>query len=246
MTSYDPTMEHVAPDAYAVTSRTMPSRSRERVGYDRAAVHAVLDEALICHLGVVADGEPLVLPTIHARVGDTLYVHGSTGAGVVRLAEAAGGQLAACVTVTLLDGLVLARSQFEHSMNYRSVVVRGRAELVDDPAERDVALRAIVEHVAAGRSSQSRPGNRKELAATAVLRLPLAEVSLKERSGPPEDDPQDLSGPFWAGVLDLRTVPGVVTPAPDLPPEATVPEHVSGYVRPGWAPSPRTGTSPSS
>jgi nitroimidazol reductase NimA-like FMN-containing flavoprotein (pyridoxamine 5'-phosphate oxidase superfamily) len=239
-------MEHEVGDVYPPSPRTTPSRSRERVGYDRAAVHAVLDEALICHLGVVVGGEPLVLPTIHARVGDTVYVHGSTGAGVVRLAEAGGGSLPVCLTVTLLDGLVLARSQFEHSMNYRSVVVRGRAELVSDPAERDLALRAIVEHVAAGRSAQSRPGNRKELAATAVLRLPLVEVSLKERSGPPADDPQDVPGPFWAGVLDLRTVPGAVTPAPDLPPGVGVPEHVAGYRRPGWGPPPRTGTSPSS
>ena len=242
MTSYDPTMEHEVGDVYPPSPRTTPSRSRERVGYDRAAVHAVLDEALICHLGVVADGEPLVLPTIHARVGDTVYVHGSTGAGVVRLAETGGGSLPVCLTVTLLDGLVLARSQFEHSMNYRSVVVRGRAELVSDPAERDLALRAIVEHVAAGRSAQSRPGNRKELAATAVLRLPLVEVSLKERSGPPEDDPQDVPGPFWAGVLDVRTVPGAVTPAPDLPPGVAVPEHVAGYRRPGWAPPAQAGT----
>ena len=131
-------------------------------------------------------------------------------------------------------------------MNYRSVVVRGGAELVTDPAERDPALRAIVEHVAAGRSVESRPANRRELAATAVLRLPLVEVSLKDRSGPPEDDPDDVPGPFWAGVLDLRTVPGAVTPAPDLPPGIAVPEHVARYRRPGWGPPPQAGTSPSS
>jgi nitroimidazol reductase NimA-like FMN-containing flavoprotein (pyridoxamine 5'-phosphate oxidase superfamily) len=242
-------MSHDAGGTYPVTPGTTPSRSRERVGYDRAAVHAVLDEALICHLGFVVDGDPLVLPTIHARVGDDLYVHASTGAGLVRAAQAGAGSLPVCLTVTLLDGLVLARSQFEHSMNYRSVVVRGRAQLVTDEAERDRALRAVVEHVAAGRSEQSRPGNRRELAATAVLRLPLAEVSLKERSGPPEDDPQDLDGPFWSGVVDVRTVAGAVRPAPDLPPGMPVPDHVIGYRRPGWPgpPAPHQGgTAPAS
>ncbi len=230
MTTVEPSPP--AAGSYPQTARTTPARAREKVGYDRAAVHAVLDEALVCHLGVVVGGEPLVLPTIHARIGDDLYVHGSTGAGVVRLAREAGGHLPVCVTVTLLDGLVLARSQFEHSMNYRSVVARGRAELVTDDAERDRALQALVEHVVRGRAAHSRPGNRRELAATAVLRLPLVEVSLKERSGPPEDDPADLDGPFWAGVVDVRTVTGAITPAPDLPPGLEVPEHVAGYRRP--------------
>lgn len=242
MTSYHPTME--PPAVYEPTTRTTPSRSRERVSYDRAAVHAVLDEALICHLGFVADGAPLVLPTIHARVGDVVYVHGSTGAGLVRAAEAGGGSLPVCLTVTLLDGLVLARSQFEHSMNYRSVVVRGAAELVPDPRERDLALRAIVEHVAPGRAAQSRAGNRRELAATAVLRLPLVEVSLKDRSGPPEDDPEDMVGPFWSGVVDVRTVTGAVRPAPDLPPGMPVPDHVAAYRRPGWPRPDESGTPP--
>jgi nitroimidazol reductase NimA-like FMN-containing flavoprotein (pyridoxamine 5'-phosphate oxidase superfamily) len=233
--TYDPAMHQPLPRRYAPTPRTTPSRSRERVGYNRDAVHAVLDEALVCHLGVVADDGPLVVPTIHARVGEQLYVHGSTGAGVVRIAQARGGSLPVCLTVTIVDGLVLARSQFEHSMNYRSVVVRGRAEVVTDAAERDLALRAIVEHVAPGRSEHSRPGNRRELAATAVLRLPLVEVSLKERSGPPEDDAEDLDGPFWAGVVDVRTETGPVTSAPDLRPGIPVPPHVGGYRRPGTA-----------
>src|SRR3954469_17040045 len=148
------------PAVYEPTTRTTPSRSRERVGYDRAAVHAVLDEALICHLGVIAHGEPLVLPTIHARVGDIFYLHGSTGAGVVRLAEAAGGSLGVCVTVTLLDGLGLGGRRCEHWMTSGSGGQRGRAGLVSDRAERDVPLRAIVERFAPGRSEESRPGNR--------------------------------------------------------------------------------------
>ena len=212
---------------FPATARTTPTRLRERAVYDAEQVFAVLDEALICHLGVVVDGEPLVLPTIHARVGDVLYLHGSTGAHLARLvAQAADGGLPVCVTVTLVDGLVLARSQFHHSMNYRSVVVRGRATRVTDPAELDVALRAVVEQVLRGRSEQSRPGDAKELAATAVLRVPIIEASLKQRSGPPNDDPEDVAGGFWAGVLPVATVFGDPQPSPDLTPGIPVPRHV--------------------
>jgi uncharacterized protein len=195
---------------YRTSPRTTPTRLRERVRYDRTTVHQVLDEAYICHLGFVRDGEPVVLPTIHARVGDVLYLHGSTGSGPLR---AARDGLAVCVTVTLVDGLVLARSAFHHSMNYRSVVVRGRARLVADPAERSRAFDAIVEHVLPGRSGDCRPPSAKELAATAVLRLDLVEVSAKVRTGGVNDEPEDMGLPYWAGVLPLALRPGV--PEPD-------------------------------
>lgn len=216
--------------SYPRTARTTPTRLAERATHDIDAIHAVLDEALVCHLGYVVDGEPVVLPTIHARVGSTLYVHGSTGARLMRSLPADG--LPVCLTVTLVDGLVLARSQFHHSMNYRSVVVRGRASLVEDPAERETALVAIVDHVVPGRSSASRPGDRRELAATAVLRLPLEEASLKQRSGTANDDEEDRALPYWAGVVPVRTVFGAPEPAPDLALGVPVPEHVSGCRRP--------------
>ncbi len=213
------------------TVRTTPTRLAERASHDVAAVNAVLDEALICHLGIVVDGEPVVLPTIYARVDDALYLHMSTGARLARIASA--GPVPVCLTVTLLDGLVLARSQFHHSMNYRSVVVRGQASLVRDEAERAAALAAVVDHVVPGRAGESRAGDAKELAATAVLRLPLAEASLKSRSGAPGDDDEDLDLPHWAGVVPVVTSFGPPVPAPDLGPHAAaVPEHVSGYARP--------------
>jgi len=228
---------------FPATARTTPTRLRERAVYDAAQVFAVLDEALICHLGVVVDGEPLVLPTIHARVGDVLYLHGSSGAHLARLVaqseQADDGGLPVCVTVTQVDGLVLARSQFHHSMNYRSVVVRGRATLVKDPAELDIALHAVVEHVLRGRSEQSRPGDAKELAATAVLRVPIVEASLKQRSGPPSDDPEDVAGGFWAGVLPVATGFGDPQPSPDLTPGILVPHHVLAPARRPRSPSPQ-------
>jgi len=187
----------------AAAPQTTPTRNAARVSYDRAAVHAVLDEALICHVGFVADGEPVVLPQLHARVGDRLYLHGSTGARALHAARTGG--LPVCVTVTLTDGLVLAGSAFHHSINYRSVVAHGLAYLVDDDAEKHAALTALVEAVAPGRFEHTRPPSRKELAATAVLRLELAAVSVKARTGDPRDDPQDLDLPHWAaGPPDRR------------------------------------------
>ncbi|MGF1662273.1 MAG: pyridoxamine 5'-phosphate oxidase family protein [Kineosporiaceae bacterium] len=196
-------------------------------------MRAVLDEALVCHVGFVVDGAPRVLPTIHARVGDRLYLHGSTGTPLVRLAAAGGAPV--CVTVTLVDGLVLARSQFESSMNYRSVVAHGVARLVTDPGERAAALSAIVEHVAPGRAATSRAGTPRELAATAVLALDLDEVSVKSRTGDVEDDPADLDGPYWAGVVPVETRFGAPVAAADLRPGIEVPAHLGNYRRPGPA-----------
>lgn len=194
------------------SDRTALHRLPERGHHDRATIDAILDEALICHLGLVdPEGRPFVIPTIHARAGDHLYVHGSPASRALR-AGAKG--IPACVTVTLLDGLVLARSAFHHSMNYRSVVVFGRAATVTDTDERDRALRAVVDHMVAGRSDACRTPTPEELRATRVLRVPLAEASAKIRTGPPKEDAADLDPPvWWGGVVPVTTVLG--EPQPD-------------------------------
>ncbi len=196
---------------YAITSRTTATRLRERMSYDRNLVHSVLDEAWVCHLSFVVDGEPRVLPTLHVRIGEVLYVHGSTGSRPLRSANPEGIKVS--VAVTLLDGLVLARSQFHHSANYRSVIAHGTATVVTDPAEKSAVLTAIVEKIAAGRAADTRPPAPKELAQTSVLALPLNEVSAKVRAKGVSDDPEDYALPHWAGVLPLRVVAG--EPEPD-------------------------------
>ncbi len=198
------------PGTFPPTSRTTVKRLPARASYDVDVVYSVLDEALICHVGFVVDGAPRVIPTIHTRVGEVLYLHGSPANHMLRTLK---GGVEVCVTVTLLDGLVLARSSFHHSMNYRSVVILGRAEQVVDVDEKRLALDALVDHVAAGRSGEARSPNDHELRSTLVLSLPLVEVSAKVRTGPPVDDPEDLDLPVWAGVLPLRTIPD--TPIPD-------------------------------
>ncbi|MFE9663724.1 MULTISPECIES: pyridoxamine 5'-phosphate oxidase family protein [unclassified Streptomyces] len=213
--------------AYAPTERTVPTRSRERAAYDRATVHAILDAAYVCHLGFVRDGTPVVLPTLYGRVGERLYVHGSTGSRPLRLAGDADPGLAVCLTVTHVDGLVLARSAFHHSINYRSVVVQGTARTVTDPDEKRTALDALVDHVVPERSRDSRPANARELAATAVLALDLDEVSAKIRTGGPNDDPEDLPLPHWAGVVPVRQTYGSLVPADDLAPGTAVPPYLS-------------------
>jgi uncharacterized protein len=217
---------------FAPTSRTTLKRLPTRGVFDRAAVQAILDEGLVCHVGFVAAGQPFVIPTTYARVGDRLYLHGSAASRMLR--ELSGG-IPVAVTVTLLDGLVLARSTFHHSMNYRSVVVLGRATLVGDPAEKSAALEAIVEHVVPGRSRLVRGPNENELRATSVLRLDLVEVSAKVRTGPPIDDEEDLGLDCWAGVLPLRLVPGEPVADPQLPPGRAPSADVTGYRRPGVA-----------
>jgi uncharacterized protein len=212
---------------YEATARTTPTRARERAHYERDVVHAILDEGVVCHLGFVADGAPVVLPTLYARVGDRLYLHGSTGSRPLRSAGGDGG-LPVCVTVTLVDGLVLARSAFHHSVNYRCVVIHGTAHDVTDPAERSAALDALVDHVVPGRAADCRPGNAKELAATAVVRLDLREVSAKVRAGGPGDEPEDLALPYWSGVVPVTTGRGTPEPAADLAPSVPLP----AYLRP--------------
>lgn len=175
-------------------------REPQRARYDRETIEAILDEALICHLGFEVDGQPYVIPTLHARVGDRLYVHGSAASRLLR--HLAGGA-PVCVTVTLVDGLVLARSVFNHSVNYRSVVVFGTATVVEDDEKRE-ALRALTEQLAPGRWDEARPPTEKELKATWILSLPLDEASAKVRTGPEEDEPEDLDLPVWAGVVPVH------------------------------------------
>ncbi|MGA9356865.1 MAG: pyridoxamine 5'-phosphate oxidase family protein [Mycobacterium sp.] len=212
------------------TERTTPTRYRERASYDREVVHRILDESLICHLGYVSDGRPVVLPTTHARRGETLYLHGSTGSGPM-LAAKTGTGLPVCVTATLVDGLVLARSALHHSLVYRSVVVIGDARLVEDSAEKLRALGALLDHIASGRAADCRPPNERELAKTAVLALDLVEVSAKVRTGGPVDDSEDCALPHWAGVVPLRVTAGTPVPADDLDPATQVPPYLSGYSR---------------
>jgi nitroimidazol reductase NimA-like FMN-containing flavoprotein (pyridoxamine 5'-phosphate oxidase superfamily) len=216
--------------AYQPTPRTTPTRYRDRAHYDRETVHRILDEALICHLGYISDGQPVVLPTTHARLGETLYLHGSTGSRPMLAAKAEAG-LPVCVTATLVDGLVLARSAMHHSLVYRSVVAIGDARVVADPAEKLRALDSLIDHVAAGRADDCRGANARELAATTVLALDLVEVSAKVRTGGVIDDPEDHALPHWAGVLPLGLTAGTPVPADDLDPNTPVPPYLTHYTR---------------
>ncbi|MFN2614956.1 MAG: pyridoxamine 5'-phosphate oxidase family protein [Actinomycetota bacterium] len=183
------------------TRRTEVTRKRERGRYDEQTVHAILDEAPICHVGFARDGTPFVLPTIHARIGSHLYLHGSTASGMLTTLKDGA---AVCVTATIVDGLILARSAMHHSMNYRSVVVIGNATAVSDTGEKLRALRAVVEHVTPGRWDEVRAPSGKELASTLVLRVPIMEASAKIRTGPPIDDDEDYALPIWAGEVPLQ------------------------------------------
>ncbi|MEU1667109.1 pyridoxamine 5'-phosphate oxidase family protein [Streptomyces sparsogenes] len=214
-------------DTYKPADRTVPTRYRERAVYDRELVHSILDEAYVCHLGFIRDGAPVVLPTLFGRVDDRLYVHGSTGSRPLRMAGEVDTGLLVCLTVTHVDGLVLTRSAFHHSINYRSVVVHGTAHQVTDPEEKRSALDALVDHVIPGRSRDSRPPNNKELAATALLRLDLMDVSAKLRTGDPIEEPEDMTLPYWSGVLPLRTGYDTPIPAPGLDASIPPPEYLT-------------------
>jgi len=196
-------------------------------------IDAILDEGLIAHLGICdPDGQPIVTPTLHARAGDVVYCHGSVASRTLSALEAGAP---ACLTVSLIDGLVLARSAMHHSANYRSAMLLGRARSVSDPAEKHAALRAIVEHIVPGRSEHVRGPTANELKATAVLAIPIEEASAKIRTGPPIDDEEDLALDAWAGTLPLSTLVGEPEPDAGLRPGIATPAHVSGYRRPGWA-----------
>lgn len=214
-------------ESYEPTDRTTPTRARERAAYDHETVHGILDAGYVCHLGYVREGSPVVLPTLYGRVGDRLYLHGSTGSRPLRMAgQAPDPGLEVCVTVTHVDGLVLARSAFHHSINYRCVVVHGTAYQVTEAEEKTAALDALVDHVLPGRAADSRPGNPKELAATSVIRLDLREVSAKMRTGGPNDEPEDLALPHWSGVLPVAPVYGAPIPSDDLAPGIPEPAYL--------------------
>jgi uncharacterized protein len=206
------------PDTFTPDERTRVVREPQRGIYDRETIYKILDEGFVCHVGFTVDGQPYVIPTMFARVGDAIYFHGSAAS---RMLRGAGEGMPVCITVTLADGLVLARSVFNHSMNYRSVVALGKAELVDAPEEKIAALHAFTEKILRGRWNDARQPNEKELKATSILRLPLTEISAKVRSGPPEDDAEDYALRVWAGVVPLRLA--AEAPIRDERCDATIP-----------------------
>ena len=211
------------------TERTTLKRLPKRGEFDRECVYEILDEAFICHVGFVANGQPFVIPTGYARIEDRLYIHGSAAS---RMLKTVGEGIDVCVTVTLVDGLVLARSAFHHSINYRSVVVFGKAAVVEAPEEKFAALRAFTEQVVPGRWKEVREPNEGEMKATLVLSLPLAEASAKIRTGPPIDDEDDYALPVWAGVLSLSLSPGEAINDERLQPGVSLPDYVRHYRRP--------------
>ena len=213
---------------YTPTARTRLVREPQRGVYDRKAAYQILDEGFICQVGFVVDGQPFVIPTGYGRSGDNLYIHGSAASRMLRNLSQG---VAVCVTVTLLDGLVLARSIFNHSMNYRSVVVLGTATIVEDRQEKLAALRIVSEHILPGRWAEVRPPNEKELKATSVMRLPITEFSAKVRQGPPIDDEEDYAFPTWAGVIPLQMVAGEPVDDPRLEVGRAAPGYVARYSR---------------
>ncbi|HEY3871448.1 MAG TPA: pyridoxamine 5'-phosphate oxidase family protein [Actinocrinis sp.] len=219
-----PVEEHAG--EYPRTPRSTPTRYSSRATYERAAVHAVIDEAIVCHVGFVRDGAPVVLPTVHARIGDTLYIHGSSGGRFSLLDGEPVG-----ITITLIDGIVLARSWAHHSAPYRSVVIHGRARVVQDPDERLSAMASLINHIAPGRTTESRPPTRKELAQVAIVAVKLTELSLKVRGTSVGDEPEDLDLPYWAGVIPMRLAASAPVASDDLKPGIAAPEYAVDYQR---------------
>lgn len=213
---------------FTPTERTQVKRLPNRAAYDSETVFQILDEAFICHVGFVVDGQPFVIPTAYARVEDKLYIHGSAASRMLRTLS---GSVQVCVTVTLVDGLVLARSAFHHSMNYRSVVILGRATLVERPDEKMKALEAFTEHIVRGRWRDVRAPSDSEMKATTALALPLSEVSAKIRTGPPKDDEEDYALPIWAGVVPLRLEPSAPIADPRLEQKIAPPAYALKYSR---------------
>jgi nitroimidazol reductase NimA-like FMN-containing flavoprotein (pyridoxamine 5'-phosphate oxidase superfamily) len=210
----------------SITERVKVRRLPSRGAYDRETINSILDEGFICHVGFVVDGQPYVIPTGYARIGDHLYIHGSSASRMLRNLTKG---VDVCVTVTLVDGLVLARSAFHHSINYRSVMILGKAELVSDPADKEKALEAFTEHIIPGRWAEIRWPNELELKATSVLKLPIEEASAKIRTGDPKDDVEDYAMNVWAGVLPLSQVPGTPIPDSRLSEGISIPGHVAEY-----------------
>ena len=215
-------------ESFAPTERTTLKRLPQRGCYDREVVYRILDEGFVCHVGFTVDGQPFVIPTAYGRVGDKLYIHGSAASRTLR---SLNGGIPVCVAVTLVDGLVLARSAFHHSINYRSVVILGAATMVVAAEEKMTALRAFTEHVIPGRWDDVREPNEQELKGTSVLALPLVEVSAKVRTGPPKDDEEDMTLPVWAGELPLRITAGAPVDDPQLSSGVRPPVYVARYSR---------------
>jgi uncharacterized protein len=215
-------------DTQTPTARTRVVREAHRGVYDREAAYQILDEGFLCHVGFAVDGQPFVIPTSYGRNGNSLYIHGSAASRMLRQMKEG---VSVCITVTLLDGLVLARSVFNHSMNYRSVVILGKATLVDDAQEKLEALRLLSEHILPGRWDDSRQPNERELKQTSVLRVPIEEFSAKVRTGPPIDDEEDYSFPTWAGVVPLEMVARPPIDDAKLLPGEEAPEYAKHYTR---------------
>jgi len=215
-------------ETFTPTQRTTLKRIPKRANYECETVYQILDEGLVCHVGFVVDGQPFVIPTAYGRVEDKLYIHGSPASRMLRSLQEG---IPVCITVTLIDGLVLARSAFHHSMNYRSVVIFGTASIVSNPEEKLEALHAFTEHVVPGRWEEVRQPSRSELTGTLVLSLPLVEASAKVRTGPPSDDEADYSIPVWAGEIPLRVVADAPIDDSRLQPEIVLPSYVKNYSR---------------
>ncbi len=213
---------------FTPSERTRVVREPHRGAYDRETIDKILDEGFVCHVGFSVEGQPYVIPTMYARMGDAIYFHGSVASRMLRGASAG---IAVCITVTLMDGLVLARSVFNHSMNYRSVVALGKATLVDAPAEKLEALRGFTEKILPGRWQEARQPSEKELKATSILRLPLTEVSAKMRTGPVEDDADDYALSVWAGIVPLRIVADAPVRDARCDVKIPVPTYAANYKR---------------
>lgn len=214
----------------APSKRTEMKRIPDRAAYDAATIHPILDEGYLCHLGIVEDGYPIVVPTLYARDGDSVLIHGSPASRTLRNAKQDGVEV--CLTVTLTDGIVIARSGFHHSMNYRSVMVFGRAVPIEDDAEREQALDHIVETLVPGQLAAVRPMTRNESKGTTVLRLSLSEASAKTRAGGPVDEPEDYELPIWAGVIPVSTTYGNPIPDSNMHHNLAIPDHLANFERP--------------
>lgn len=215
---------------YTKTKRTTLKRAHERGSYDRDKVHAILDEALICHVGFIHDGGPAVIPTAHWREGETLYIHGSSASRMIRALEDGAS---ACIEVTMTDGLVLARSGYHSSVNYRTVVIYGSGRKIDDEAKKLATLKAFMEKIAPGRWDELRAPNEQEMKATTVLAFDLVELSAKIRDGGVEDEPEDMNDPVWAGVVPVRRTFGVPQPDPQMRADIGLPGYLKNYTGPG-------------
>ena len=216
------------PEGFTPTERTRVVREPHRGAYDRETIDKILDEGIVCHVGFSSADQPFVIPTLYARVGDAIYFHGSAAS---RMLRGAATGIPVCITVTLTDGFVLARSVFNHSMNYRSVVALGKATLVEAPAEKLEALRAFTEKILPGRWEEARQPNEKELKATSILKLPLTEVSAKIRSGPVQDDEEDYALPVWAGIVPLHLQAGEAVRDERCDPAIPTPAYAANYKR---------------